>query len=86
MTKPIFYKVKSNGECYKCVIMTDIQSEIDVYLDAISPDTRDLITEKEFNDKYKKTMTLDIMNEDSGKKIGELTTKFLDDLEEDQIL
>ena len=84
--KPIFYKVKSNGECYKCVIMTENQSEIDIYLDAINPDTRDLITEKEFNDKYEKTMTLDIMTEDSSKKIGELTTKVLDDLEEDQLL
>ena len=86
MMKPIFYKVKSNGECYKCVIMTENQSEIDIYLDAINPDTRDLITEKEFNDKYEKTMTLDIMTEDSSKKIGELTTKVLDDLEEDQLL
>ena len=77
--KPICYKHTESGECYKFVFDEGLpQKDIDDILDVVSGEGIEFIQEDEFNNKYDKLMTLDVM-EGSGKyRIGVLSTKWLD--------
>jgi hypothetical protein len=76
--KPIYYKCKSNGDCFKLIMQDNIpQSQIDACLDAVGYKNSEFITENEFNSAYKETMVIDVFDTTDSYKIGELITKLL---------
>ncbi|WBC28448.1 hypothetical protein RPMD05_63 [Rhodobacteraceae phage LS06-2018-MD05] len=84
--KPIFYRCKTNDECYKLVMEDDIpQKQIDACLDAIGYKNSLFITEEEFESTYEKVMDIDVLDTTDTYKIGVLTTRWLDMSKHDKI-
>jgi len=73
----IYYEVLK-GDKYKLDIQTKDLDEIDSFLDQLNNSVKRYITKEEFEDEYTETMVLEVRNDDSTIKIGELTTKKID--------
>ena len=55
--------------------MTDEETQINAYLDVFNKLDIDYIAETEFNEKYQELMIIDVFDTTNNYKIGELTTK-----------
>lgn len=77
--KPIFYKDKSTGMCYRMELTTTLQIHIDSMLDVINNENTEMITEEEFWEAYEEYEDFDLSEYDTEKVIGVLTTRRIED-------
>lgn len=82
MYNTVYFRNKQNGSCYKLDFEENLpESHLNILLDSLSEDVSEFISEEDFVDTYDKTMELDVMDENSERKIATLTTKYLSDIE-----
>lgn len=74
----IFYKSRESGDSFKLIFLTEAEDDINALLDQLNLCVDQYITEEEFTIAHEEYMTIDVMDEDSLRKIAELTCKKID--------